>query len=217
MHRGLVAAGLLVLGLLTASPARAASITFDSVSVPQGSDLTLAIRAILEPGEDLFTFSFDLFFDASILTATSVTEGEFLKSALTDFPVPEPDPEDPDAPPPFGTDFFSGLISPGSITFTLGSLFGDAVTIGATGEGVLAYVMFQATGAGPSGLTLANVAFFNASDSNDPFPTTIVNGDVQVGTPTPVPEPSTLGLVLVGLGVMRRRLRRTKTVENQIQ
>lgn len=199
MRRLLVPATLLV-ALFVSAPARAASLTIDSVQVNPNSEFTIGIRAV--DFEDLFTFGFDLTFDAALLRATSITDGGFLATAL-------PDPLPPDAE--IGVAFSPGTISPGLVSLTLGSIFGPSeIQGGASGSGALAFVTFQALAAGTATLALDNVFLFDSSSpSGEPITgVTLGMGRVTVANPQPVPEPSTLALLGVGLvAVARKRLK----------
>jgi Cohesin domain/PEP-CTERM motif len=202
MRRRLLVATALGVALFVSSPARAASITFDS-SLPspiaQGSQFQLAIRVL--DIADLFTFGFDLSFDSTVLEATSIAEGDFLPSAVTD--------------PLGGTFFIPGTIIPGLVSLTTSSLFGET-QLGATGDGVLALITFRALADGDSGLSLLNVFLADSTiPAGNPIAADVINGVVRVAAPTPVPEPSTLGLVGIGLAALARRLRRKAPVANQ--
>lgn len=196
MRRRLLVPGLLVAGLLTASPASAAIITFGSLTVTQGSGFVVPILASgFTADDDLFTFSFDLSFDPTILEATAIREGEFLSSALTG--------------PNGGTFFIPGEIVTGAglVTLTLSSLF--EVEFGAVGGGVLGYIDFLTLGAGDAGLVLSQVLFFDSTfPEGGRIDATIVNGAVTVVGTTSVAEPSTLTILGLGLLALGRGLRR---------
>jgi Cohesin domain/PEP-CTERM motif len=189
--RRLIFPALLIAGLLVATPARAASISIDSLVVNQGDVLTLGIR--VTDITDLFTFGFDLAFDPTVLQATSIVEGDFLSSAINT--------QDG------GTFFGPGAISEGLVSFTLGSLFGPT-QLGASGSGALAFITFQALTGGSTSLSLLNVFLLDSTGTGVEIPADILSGLVTVA-PTSVPEPSTLGLLGIGLAVLaRKRLRR---------
>lgn len=193
MRRRLIIASLLfIAALLVAAPARAASITFESLVANQGDEFTLGIR--VTDITDLFTFGFDLVFDPTILRATSIVEGDFLASGI--------DTQDG------GTVFFPGEFSEGLLSLTLGSLFGPT-QLGASGSGILAFITFQSLLGGDSNLALSNVFLLDSTGTGTEIPADIINGSVTVAPPTSVPEPSTLGLLGIGLAALaRKRLRR---------
>ena len=114
---------------------------------------------------ELFTYSFDLTFDATILAATGISDGGFLSTALIDSPD-------------VGVTFIPGTISPGLITLTLASIFGPLEQGGATGSGALAFVTFQAIGVGTANLALANVLLLDST-----FPAGQEIADVTLGFP----------------------------------
>jgi hypothetical protein len=138
---------------------------------------------------DLFGFQFDLTFDPSLLSVNDVTEGPFLPSGGPTFFIPG--------------DFTT---TPGVITITGDSLL--AAVPGVTGNGVLAHILFSATAAGTSSLTLSDVLL---QDSNlEDIATSLLGGRVVVAPSdvvTPVPEPGTMALIGTGLAVAYRRRR----------
>ena len=156
------------------------------VTVGVGDTFTIPVS--ITGATDLTSWQFDLAFDPSIVTATSVTEGPFMSA--------------------FGTTLFS----PGVIDNTAGLIslvtdsYVDLPPI-PSGSGVLANIDFTALAPGVSPLTFSNV-FLNLSDSGFD----IVNGQITVtGTqPQKVPEPTTLMLLASGLALfgMRRLARR---------
>jgi hypothetical protein len=146
-----------------------------SLSTPSvGSffDVSVNIASV----NDLYAFQFDVSFNPTILSGTSVTEGAFLPAGGATFFIP-------------------GSIDNigGSISFTADSLL-TAVS-GVSGSGTLADLQFQALTAGTSPVNLSNIILLDSNLSDIPF--TTANGSVS-----PVPEPSTmllLGSGLIGL------------------
>ena len=119
-------------------------------------------------------FEFDLSFDPSILTATSVADGGFL------------------LPPVFVVQSIIGAMI---VEFAEVSL----LPAGASGAGVLATIMFDAIDPGTSALDLNNVLL--TAPFGLEIPTESVNdGSVTVQGATAVPEPGTL--LLFGSGLL---------------
>jgi hypothetical protein len=187
--------------LWSAAPARAAIITFDSVTVSPGSSFSLEIR--VDDALDLYTFGFDLVFDPSVVALMSVEAGDIFSNVLgacSDdglsgdcffFP----------GIPPSDADGEAGVIR--SISNTL---YGDAT--GVTG-GLLATITFQALASGPANISILDGVFLLNSVFLEEEPTTIANGTVTIEAPAGVPEPSTLLLTGLGLAALvRRRFRR---------
>ena len=183
--------GVLVALVLVLAPGPSHALTFsvDSATVNMGD--TFAINVNVADAVDLTSWQFDLGYDASILQATSVTEGLFLSS--------------------FGTTLFSpgfeflGLISGVSDSFVDPSPY-------PSGNGVLATIQFTALTSGISALTLSNVfANFLTSDFTVTNGSVCGNGPLACDVSTSAPEPSSLALMLVGgLGVWGlRRWNRT--------
>ena len=115
---------------------------FSKTPIHTGDTFTLDIRA--ENIADLAGWQFDIAFDPAVLEATSVSEGNFLK---TDG----------------GTTFFQG----GTIDNAAGKITGlNAARLsaqGATGTGTLLQVRFKAKSAGETQLTLDGFQFGSAS------------------------------------------------------
>ena len=196
MRRCLVFPALVVAMLMFAAPARAAVITFDSATVSQGGLFSFDVR--VTDMTDLFTFGFDLLFDPTVVSFVGVTEGSFLQSGIV---------------PGGATTFFEGLLDdtvPGALRVVTGSLFGPPEQLGASGDGILATLTFQAVLAGVSGLELANVVLLDsAAPQGNAIAADIVNGAISVeGGTAAVSEPSTLVLLGLGLTALSRRMRR---------
>ncbi len=155
----------------------------------QGSPFTVDVA--INNANDLFAFQFDLAFDPILLRATNVSEGTFLPGAGATFPV-------------------LGLIDNigGMITGISDALVGFVP--GATGNGVLFTISFDALASGISELTITNPLFLNSTLA-DITDLSVNDGTVTImagGGPSPVPEPASWTLVVAGLAViagMRRR------------
>jgi general secretion pathway protein D len=182
-----------------AAPARAAVISFDSLTVNEGDPFSLGI--LVTDVDDLLTFQFDISFNPAVLTATGTTEGPLLASqgGLTFF-IPGFLPGEPlDDPTP-----------PGLVRQTAGTLIGEpGISVPADAIGVLpiAFVTFLATGSGDPNVTISNVLLLNSLGAEiDPI--LIANGTVTVVPTTVIPEPATLVLTGIGLAAVARRARR---------
>jgi general secretion pathway protein D len=131
---------------------------------------------------DLYAFQFDLGFDPTLLHATGVSEGSFLPGAGATFMVP-------------------GLIdnTSGSITFISDALVGFVA--GASGDGLLMTIDFQALAPGLSALTLLNPLFLDSTLADTTGDLTVVNGSVSIapGVPPTIPEPVSWMLVITAL------------------
>jgi general secretion pathway protein D len=176
-----------------ASAARATSLPIVDVipgsqSVNLGSPFSIDVKII--GIEDLYGFQFDLSFDATILQATTITEGGIL-------PVGGP------------TFFLPGFIDniAGSITFTADTLTGPIV--GVTGDGVLAEFGFTSITTGSSSLTVSNVLLLDSNGSILDAQTVSGSATVNRGSdePTPVPEPASGILLLSGVAASCRAWR----------
>jgi hypothetical protein len=122
-----------------AMPALAATIAIQPGLTIAGVGETLNFEISIIGAPDLYAYQFDLGFDSSVLSATSVSEGSFLSAKG-------------------GTFFFPGLIdnAGGTVSFIAGSLTGPGS--GAYGDGLLATLSFTAIGAGASTLGFFNLA-----------------------------------------------------------
>jgi hypothetical protein len=187
---------MLVAGLLAASPARAATITFESARVNPNESFVVSV--ILDDVADLIAFNFDFGFDPAVVGTPTVTRGDIFAGIgepcdLCFFPGFAP------------TDPVSGV--PGVVSLISDVILGQVP--GITGGGTLAVLTFQAlAGGGDAGLAISNVLL---SDSQfNPIDGTIIRNGMVTVVPAAVPEPSTLGLLGLGLLALARR-RRPKT------
>lgn len=174
--------------LLVAGAAMAASVSITPAQTTAAPGDTFTLGVTIHSVTDLYGWQFDLDFDPMILSALSVTEGNFLRGAGSTF-------------------FLAGTIdnAAGTITFNADSLVGSIP--GETGDGELAEVQFQAVAGGMSALTLSNLSLL---DSNlDPLSADSTDAAVTVdGTMTP--EPSTGFYGLCGLGLLAYTGRRRR-------
>jgi general secretion pathway protein D len=125
MKRMILAVLLLVFG----HPALAATILINPGSSTTTIAGTVDITVRVEDADDLYAYQFDLSFDPTVLSATSVGEGAFLPSGGSTF-------------------FLPGTIDnvAGTVTLTAGSLQGAVP--GVTGSGVLALLQFTGSDLG---------------------------------------------------------------------
>ncbi len=171
---------LLSLSLLAVPAASAATIGFDpsDQTVSKGDSFTVDI-VISDVVAPVNLFELDLVFDASVLTATAVTDGGFL-------PAP--------------TIPIQNTITPGRVEYALAS-----VSLGAIGSGVLATVSFDAVAAGKTALSLENVL---VASLGTPVLVNLRDGSVAVSNPVPEPTAALvfgLGLLVVSRRVRARR------------
>ena len=209
MRRRLLLPGLLVAGLLVSSPARAASITFESLTVNPNDVFTIGIS--ITNVVDLYTFGFDISFDPTVVSAPIVSRGNIFTGA--------------DGECDIAFCFSPGLLlsddggPAGVVSFILDSLIGSVPGLSLAGApppntpllNTLVFLTFHALGGGgDAAISIANVFLLDSNGASIDDVTT-TNGIVGVATPTSVPEPSTLGLLGLGLLVLARRLRRKTT------
>jgi|KBSMisStandDraft_5_1062788.scaffolds.fasta_scaffold20302_4 Cohesin domain/PEP-CTERM motif len=151
---------------------------------------TVSVDIVINGAVDLYAFQFDIGFDPSILSATSIVEGALLPGGGS-------------------TIYLPGTISnaSGTISFTADTL--ETAITGVTGSGTLAKVTFQAIGAGSSPVNVLNVTLLDSTLSG--IADTEQAGTIRaVGSSAAVPEPTTLALVLTGVVGLARRGRRRR-------
>jgi hypothetical protein len=161
--------------MLVAAPAFAAptvAITGPATATPGGS-LQLTVNA--SDFTDLYAYQFDVTFDPTKFTSTSVTEGGFLSSQ--------------------GSTFFDGGAvdnANGTVSFIIDSLIGPES--GATGSGNLAELTFNVGSnfTGTGSFALSNVVGLDSF--LNPIDVTAEGTSVSA-----VPEPASWGLLLAGL------------------
>ena len=171
--------------LLAGRSASAASLSIQPGSLTVGVGQPFSLDMAASDVTDLFAFQFDIAFDPTMLSATSIVEGQFLPGAGT-------------------TAFTPGTIDPvlGLISITADTLFG-AIS-GASGSGVLATVFLMPTAAGTSAVVLSGVILLDSSLLD--IQTTLASGSVTVTPASQVPEPATISLVgvMLAIGLARR-------------
>ena len=205
---------LLLAVFFAAAPARAAIITFDSLSVNQGETFTLGI--LVSDVSNLWSFQFDILFNSTVLTPIETTrEGELLGTRGSTFFIPGFLPgerEDPDDP--------NSVTPDGMVRLTAGTLLPDApgvsVAPGTPRQDLLplAYITFIAIAGGDAGVALSSVSLLDPEGFavrdflGEPAESEVVDGTVTVIPTSSVPEPATLVLMGVGLLTVARRMRR---------
>ena len=183
MKRIILAVLLLVFG----HPAIAATILINPGSSTTTIGGTVDVTVRVEDADDLYAYQFDLSFDPTVLSATSVGEGSFLPGGGSTF-------------------FLPGTIDnvAGTVTLTAGSL--EGAVPGVTGSGALALVQFTGLGFGPSPVTISNVVLLDSIGAD-------IDATTQNGTVTVVPEPTSAMLLgcglLAGLAARAYRLLRS--------
>lgn len=172
-----------VLALL-AEPAAATTLSFatPATAVPVGQAFTLDV--LVTDAADLYAFQFDIAFDPTLVQATGVQEGGFLSAGGA-------------------TSFLPGSIDNlvGTVSFTAGTLTGPEP--GATGNGVVAHLSFQALAPGQGALSFGNVVLLDSALGE--IPTSTLAGSLTVAA---VPEPASAALLSLGLAGLAAGLRR---------
>lgn len=175
----------LVLAFLAAPAAATTTLSFSaSPAVVQVGD-TVSLDVRVTDVTDLYAFQFDVAFDPAVLQLSQMLEGSFLGGSGG------------------ATAFVAGAIDnlAGTVSFTANTLLGPGA--GATGSGVLARLVLQATAAGSSELAFGNVMLLDSTLADiAAVPST---GAIDV---TAVPEPASAVLTALGLAVLAAAGRR---------
>jgi hypothetical protein len=144
---------------------------------------TVLVDVVISGAVDLYAYQFSLLFNPALLQATTTTEGSFLPTAGTTF-------------------FVAGTVDNtlGAVNFTVGTLLG--LQPGASGNGTLATLSFNAAALGSSVLGFSDVLLLDSALAD-------ITPQLQAGVVSVVPEASTwlmFGLGLAGVaGFVRRR------------
>jgi PEP-CTERM motif len=191
MRRFLVLVGVLGVVLLSAAPAHAAEISFDSKSVTLGEQFDVDVL-LTENVDSLVSFAFGFEFNSSVLNFVQATAGNLFTGLFL--------------APTVGDQFVIGF-SPVDETS------GDFVPV-TSASGILATLTFSVFADGDPNLALvapADTPMLLATLNGELFEvqTSLRSGTISLeGQPAPVPEPSTFGLVGLGVVSLIRRLRR---------
>lgn len=182
--------GILLLAAWTGLSAHAAVLSVNPAYTNVTAGQTFSVDVQIAGVTDLYAFQFDLGFDPTVLSVTSVTEGAFLQGG---------------GPTLWIDPTIDNLA--GTITYAADALNGAAAGIG--GYGILATISFATLAAGSSNISLYNGILLD-SQLFDTAIDQVSNGRVLVSQ---VPEPSVLALLVIGLGgMMGFAKRRAQTV-----
>jgi len=179
VRRGTVCCCALLLMLLCLTTATSAtpkiSVYPSSIKASPGENFTIEIR--IDPnGAEIYAVQYDLYFNPSILNATSQSQGNFLSQ-----------------------DGANTIVLVNKINNTIGKIeyveTRMGVEEGVKEAGVLSSISFKVIGTGTSGLNLSNVILSDLNPS--PIEATIVSGKVDVSAPatpattaSPAPSPA---------------------------
>ena len=176
-----------------AAPARAASITLDSVAVGSNQDFTLAVRAF--DIEDLIAYAFNVVYDPAFVELKTVADGGALGQATVEAL--------PCTYPGLGADEIPCGTTSNSVSVGNFRLLGSGVDIDAAGA-ALTQLTFHALADGLTTVTLTLISMDTIAGSVEGLPDS-VPADVRIGEAS-VPEPSTIVLLSLGIaGFARRR------------
>jgi hypothetical protein len=176
---------LLAASALTSLAAPILSVSPSVTNVQVGNSFTLSVN--IADVNDLFGWELNISFGpAELLNASTPTEGTFLG---------------------VGTSFDPGTVDNGAATITLiaNALFGS---IGVSGSGTLAQILFQAIAVGTATVSISNILLIDSNlDSIFPDPAVSATVNITPQSGGEIPEPSTFVLLSLGLafGVFARR------------
>jgi hypothetical protein len=184
---------IMALALLTSNFAAAStlivSIMPETPAISVGDTFKVDIN--VSNFSDLQDYQFSLDFDASALTANTITEGPLFGSTLDSY-------------------FVAGMIdnTSGAISLTADALFGSGASV--SSPGTIAVVEFTALTTGTSAITFSPQSDLIFLDSQaNILDVTAEAGDITVGPAAVVPEPSSLWIPVMAVIVIccaRRRL-----------
>lgn len=177
--------GCLLAGLV--APAAATTLSIDAAPASVKVGETFAVDVIVTDANDLYGFQFDLVFAAPVLQAHEVVEGGFLAAAGA------------------STSFFPGFVDAGegSVSFIANTRLGPGG--GASGDGVLARLSFQALAPGQGSLQLRNVVLLDSALAETSA--TLAGASISV---TAVPEPASVAMLATGLALLAGAARRQR-------
>lgn len=162
----------------------AATIRIDPIPgpVPVGGTVNVSVSA--SDVDDVYAFQFDLAFNPALLSATAVSEGQYLRQRGNTFFIP-------------------GNIdnSAGTITVTADTLLGPPFINIMAPLGPLVTFGFTGLSPGTSAVTLSNVILLDSAGSD--IAVTVQNGSVMVALPEP-PSAILFGTALVVVLLIRR-------------